>query len=258
MILEDNISLNNETTMPRYGFGTWFIERQDALDAVHKALNLGYRRIDVDADFPNLTEIGKALAGTSKQVIIGVKLPTKVNENNVESVIDNLLAALRLSSVDMLLLRKGKTWAATRSTWQALVRMVTTGKVSALGVVDFKKEDIQRLAQESLAYPMVNQAVVRIGQTPAGLLRYDDDHDIVTEAYSAVPHGLALKAPVVAEIADKYGVSITRLCLRYDWQLGLAMWRQTTNTAHMKENADIDFEISDQDMQILKRLQVVE
>lgn len=258
MILEENILLNNGIKMPRYGFGTWFIERKDTMVAVQNAIDLGYRRIDVDADFPNLTEIGKALAGTSKQVFVGVKLPTKVSENNVESIIDNLLAALRLGSVDMLLLRKGQTWSVTRSTWQVLVRLAKTDKVSALGVVDFKKEEIQRLGQESLAYPMVNQAVVRIGQTPADLLRYDDVNDIVTEAYSPVPHGLALKAPVVAEIADKYGVSITRLCLRYDWQLGLAMWRQTTNTAHMKENADIDFEISDQDMQTLKRLQVVE
>lgn len=258
MILDDNILLSNGVKMPRYGFGTWFIEKKDAAAAVLNAIKLGYRRINIDANFQNLTEIGNTLNSTNKRIFVGVELPASINKDNVEQVIEQLLVTLQLNSVDMLLLRKNETWTEILAVWQSLVKALETGKTKSLGVVDFSKEEIQKLGSEGLTFPMVNQAVVRIGQTPDELLKFDYDHNIVTEAYSPVPHGLALKAPIVKEIADKHEVSINQLCLRYDWQLGLAIWRQTTNLKHMKENADIDFEISEQDMKTLRKLQIVE
>ena len=55
-------------------------------------------------------------------------------------------------------------------------------------------------------------------------------------------------------MAEKYGVSIPQLCIRYDWQLGTIVLPKTANPEHMKNNADIDFEISEEDMEILKNM----
>ena len=65
----------------------------------------------------------------------------------------------------------------------------------------------------------------------------------------------ALKIPAIAEMAKKYGVSVPQLCIRYDIQLGMIVLPKTANPEHMKHNADVEFVISDEDMDVLKRIE---
>ena len=59
----------------------------------------------------------------------------------------------------------------------------------------------------------------------------------------------------IGAIAAKYGVSIPQLCLAYDIQLGLVVLPKTANPAHMESNAQLDFTISDEDMELLKHIE---
>ena len=52
--------------------------------------------------------------------------------------------------------------------------------------------------------------------------------------------------------AQKYGVDVARLCIRYCLQLGLLPLPKTTRSEHMRSNADLDFVIADEDMADLK------
>ena len=63
-----------------------------------------------------------------------------------------------------------------------------------------------------------------------------------------IAHGEMLKNTDVAAMADKYGVSIPQLCIRYTLQLGVVSLPKTANPDHMRANAEVDFEISDEDM----------
>lgn len=63
---------------------------------------------------------------------------------------------------------------------------------------------------------------------------------------------MVLNNPQVAEVAKHYGVSPAQLCVRYCLQLGLLPLPKTANAAHMTNDADVDFEISEQDMEALK------
>ena len=83
------------------------------------------------------------------------------------------------------------------------------------------------------------------------LVDYCREQNILVEAYSPIAHGEALKNPAIAEIAGKYGVSAAQLCIRYVIQLGTVALPKTTDPAHMKSNTDVDFVISDEDMQLL-------
>ena len=56
-------------------------------------------------------------------------------------------------------------------------------------------------------------------------------------------------------LAKKYGVSVPQLCIRYDLQLGTITLPKTANPEHMKSNADVEFEISAEDMEILKNIE---
>lgn len=52
-------------------------------------------------------------------------------------------------------------------------------------------------------------------------------------------------------MAKKYGVSVAQLCIRYCIQLDMIVLPKTANPDHMRENADLDFEISQEDMREL-------
>ena len=56
-------------------------------------------------------------------------------------------------------------------------------------------------------------------------------------------------------MAKKYGVSVPQLCIRYDIQLGMIVLTKTANPGHMKTNADVEFVISDKDMEVLKHIE---
>ena len=48
--------------------------------------------------------------------------------------------------------------------------------------------------------------------------------------------------PEIKAMADKYGVTVPQLCIRYTIQLGTASLPKTANPEHMKTNADVDFD----------------
>jgi diketogulonate reductase-like aldo/keto reductase len=105
---------------------------------------------------------------------------------------------------------------------------------------------------------MVNQILAHVSNTPKELIQYTQDKGILVEAYSPVVHGELLKNEEIAGIAKKYGVTVPQLCIRYDLQLGLLPLPKTANPDHMKNNADVDFVISDEDMEFLKNVEQIQ
>jgi diketogulonate reductase-like aldo/keto reductase len=105
---------------------------------------------------------------------------------------------------------------------------------------------------------MANQVRAHISNTPHELIRYTQEHGILVEAYSPIAHGELLKNEQVRELADKYGVTVPQLSIRYVLELGLVALPKTTNREHMKSNADVDFEISNEDMETLKNIEQIE
>ncbi len=59
------------------------------------------------------------------------------------------------------------------------------------------------------------------------------------------------------KMAEKYGVSVPQLAIRYCLDLGLLPLPKTTNPKNMKNNADVDFEISANDLEILKNIEPI-
>ena len=104
---------------------------------------------------------------------------------------------------------------------------------------------------------MVNQVLCHISNTPLSLIDFCQKKDIVMEAYSPIAHGEALKNKTIAEMALKYGVSIPQLCIRYCIQLNMIVLPKTANPEHMRGNADIEFAISEEDMEILKAVEKI-
>ncbi len=81
---------------------------------------------------------------------------------------------------------------------------------------------------------------------------------MLVEAYSPVGHGELFKNQQLLAMAEQYGVSLPQLCIRYTLLLGLLSLPKTANPAHMANNADLDFVISDADMSTLNNMKRIE
>jgi diketogulonate reductase-like aldo/keto reductase len=112
--------------------------------------------------------------------------------------------------------------------------------------------DLDNILENDSVAPMVNQILAHVSNTPFDLIEYTQRKGILVEAYSPVAHGEILKNAELAELAAKYAVSTAQLCIRYCLQLDMLPLPKTVNPDHMRNNAAIDFEISESDMETLK------
>lgn len=265
--LEKEITLRNQVKMPRLALGTWFIETDyQAEESVSNALKVGYRHIDINLSSHNSRGIGIALKKSNierNNIFLTVKLENILkNEGDIKKSIEKAMLELNTKYLDLVLIPdfeltdQEKTRNLNQEVWGCLEDLYNEKKIRALGVIDFNISKLRTLIKESKVIPFVNQQVIHIGNTNIDLIQFNNKNRIVTEAYSPVTHGLILREPKVGLITKKYNVSFSQLCMRYDWQLGLAIWRQTTSVAHMKENADLGFTISESDMDFLKSLRI--
>ena len=182
-----------------------------------------------------------------------------------KKAICDILSATGLDYLDLIIIHAPQPWKKWRSksqryfdenreVWRALEEAYQAGKVRAIGVSNFLADDLQNILDHCEIKPMVNQVLCHISNTPAELISFCESHGILVESYAPIAHGRMLKNKEIVSFADKYGVSVCQLCIRYDIQLGTVALPKTANPAHMKENAAVDFEISEADMAALKKI----
>lgn len=269
MILKETYTLANNVLIPKLGLGTWFIKDEDAAQAVKDAIEIGYRHIDTAQAYGNEAGVGEGIrtCGIKREdIFVTTKLDAgiKVYEEAVASI-DGSLERMGLDYVDLMIIHSPQPWKqfgdddryfeGNREAWRALEEAYKSGKLRAIGVSNFRQEDIDNLLESCTVKPMVNQILAHISNTPQELIRYNQEQEILVEAYSPVGHGEMMKNENIIEVAKKYQVSVPQLCIRYTLQLGLLPLPKTANPAHMKNNAEVDFVISDQDMEQLKNME---
>lgn len=268
MILNEYFTLTNGLNIPKLGLGTWFIDDDKAAEAVREAVKLGYRHFDTAQAYGNERGVGEGVRTASvprEELFVTTKLAAEIKDyDGAVKAIDESLAKAGLEYYDLLLIHAAQPWddfrggdyaEENREAWRAIIDAYNSGKLKAIGVANFNIEDIENLTSTGLMKPMVNQLLVHIGNTPQDLIDYCQKNDILVEGYSPVAHGEILKHEGIKAMADKYGVSVAQLCIRYDLQLGTLPLPKTANPEHMKENAAVDFEISEEDMEALKNIE---
>ena len=132
------------------------------------------------------------------------------------------------------------------------------GRVRSIGVSNFLKSDLHNILDHGSAPPAVNQVLAHVTNIPTDPIDFAKSHHITTEAYSPIAHGAALNIPELKEIAERYGVTVPQLCIRYTLQLGLIALPKSATNEHIDSNADVEFEISDADMETLNNLPPLE
>lgn len=270
MILEEMYTLSNGVKIPKLGLGTWFIPDEAAAQAVKEATDIGYRHIDTAQAYGNERGVGEGVrrCGIARdQLFVTTKLAAEVKTYaQAKKAIEESLKKMELDYIDMMLIHSPQPWVkvnqsdnryveGNREAWRAMEEAYQAGKLRAIGVSNFLQQDIDNLLEGCTVRPMANQLLVHVSNTPFDLIQYSNDKGMVVEAYSPVAHGEMLKNAQVKEMADRYGVSVAQLCIRYTLQLGTLPLPKTANPEHMRENATVDFVIADSDMEALKAIE---
>jgi diketogulonate reductase-like aldo/keto reductase len=266
-ILNDTYTLANDVTVPKLGLGTWFIGDDQAADAVRAAIELGYRNIDTAQAYGNERGVGEGVrtSGVSREeLFVSTKLAAEIKDHDgAVAAIDESLAKLDIGYIDLMLIHAPQPWddfrggdyaEGNRQAWRALEEAHEAGKIRAIGVSNFLQTDLENILEHGTVTPHVNQLLVHAGNTPSELITYCQSKGILVEAYSPIAHGEILDNTQVQAMAQKYGVSVPQLCIRYTLQLGTVSLPKTANPDHMRSNAQADFEISEADMDVLKDL----
>lgn len=266
MILEETFTLANGVAIPKLGLGTWRIDDGAVGQVVRDAIGIGYRHIDTAQAYENERGVGEAVRASGvarEELFVTTKLAAECKSfADARARIDGSLKTLGLDHIDLMLIHSPQPWTEFREgehyfdgnleAWRALEEAYEAGKLRAIGVSNFEAPDLDNLLDRGSVAPMVNQILAHVGNTPFDLIDYSLSKGMLVEAYSPVAHGAALKNAQLAEFAGKYGVGVAQLCIRYCLQLGLLPLPKSTSAEHIRENAAIDFVISEEDMAALR------
>jgi diketogulonate reductase-like aldo/keto reductase len=271
MILEEKYTLSNGVEIPKLGLGTWFINNKNVVQAVKNAAKIGYRHIDTAQAYRNEAGVGEGVraAGVKREeMFVTTKLDAGVKSyKKAVAAIDKSLQKMGFDYIDMMIIHSPQPWTkfrgddpyfeGNREAWSALEEAYKAGKLRAIGLSNFEQRDIDNILEFCSVKPMVNQVLAHIGNTPKELIQYAQDNDMLVEAYSPIAHGVLMNHEEVLEVAKKYGVTVPQLSIRYDLQLGLLPLPKTANSEHMKNNAAVDFVISEENMDNLKNMEEI-
>lgn len=238
------IPLAGGTSIPQLGFGTYKIAPADAEGAVATALELGYRHVDTAAMYGNEVGVGRALAASGlarDEVFVTSKLDNPYHAADaVRPAFERSLDDLGLEFLDLYLIH----WPLAKSTdlpatWAAVVALLDTGRVRAVGVSNFTAAHLRTVIDATGVVPEVNQVEVNPYLTQEPLRALHRELGIVTEAWSPLARGRALADPVVLRLADQLGRTASQVVLRWHVQRGDVTFPKSTHRERIAENLDV-------------------
>jgi len=249
-----NVKLNNGTSIPQLGFGVWQVPDDGARDAVAEALRVGYRSIDTAKVYENEAGTGRAIAESDlarDEVFLTTKLwNSDQGFDETLRAFDGSLERLGTDYVDLYLIH----WPVPEydrfvDTFKAFQRIRDEGRAKAIGVSNFRVEDLRRVIDETGETPAVNQIELHPGLPQDELRAFHAEHGIATEAWSPLGQGESLTDAAVVEVAAAHGVTPAQAILRWHLQLGNVVIPKSVTPARIAENFDVfGFALSDDEV----------
>jgi diketogulonate reductase-like aldo/keto reductase len=256
--LSSNVKLQNGIEMPIFGLGTWTLKGQECVQAVHWAIEMGYRLIDTAALYGNEREIGKAIQDSKiprEELFITSKVwNSDQGYENTLKAFEKSLNRLNLSYLDLYLIH----WPVSglrNDTWRALENIYENNRVRAIGVSNFTIRHIDELLSKTSVIPMANQVEFSPFLYQKKLLEYCSSKNIQLEAYCPLTRGRKFNNSTLKSISLKYNKSMPQILIRWGLQHEIVEIPKSGNRQHIKENADVfDFELNTSDMNQLDGL----
>ena len=251
------ITLNNGVKMPAEGIGTFLLTPDKAETAVLSALKDGARLIDTANAYCNEKAVGRAMKKSGllrEEIFLETKLwPTFYTDADA---VDKTLARLDTDYIDLLLIHQpaGDYVAGYR----LMEKAYKEGKVKAIGLSNFNKEQIKEILNICEIRPAVLQTEVHPYYQAKELKKFLDEEQIVIQAWYPLGHGdkELLEEPLWKKLGEKYRKSPAQIILRWHIQSGNVVIPGSKNLEHIRDNFRLfDFKLTEKEMEEIAALE---
>lgn len=255
------LRLNDGTSLPAIGFGTYPLRGEDGIAAMVSALELGYRHLDTAVNYENEEEVGEALrrSGVPREdVVVATKIPGRFHAHDLalQSLRDSA-RRLGLEQIDLALIHwPNPSQDLYPEAWRALVAAREEGLVRSVGVSNFTEAHLRRVIDDTGVTPAVNQVELHPYFPQEEMRRVHEELGVRTQAWSPMgkrnaPFG---EAPV-ASAAEAHGVTPGQVVLRWHVQLGSMPLPKSATPERQRDNLDVfGFELTDDEVAAITAL----
>jgi diketogulonate reductase-like aldo/keto reductase len=246
-------TLNDGTTLPAIGFGTYPLDGQEAIDAVVSAIEAGYRLIDTAVNYGNEAAVGEGIrrSGVPREEIrVTSKIPGRhhAHDDALASVRASV-EALGLDYVDLHLIHwPNPSVGKYVEAWEALLELREEGLVRSVGVSNFTAEHLDEIIGATGVTPAVNQVELHPYFPQVEMRQVHADRGILTESWSPLGKRQApFTEPPVARAAEAHGVTPGQVILRWQTQIGAVPIPKSATPERQRQNLDVfGFELTDE------------
>ncbi|MFD1815203.1 aldo/keto reductase [Rhodococcus gannanensis] len=259
-----NLTLNNGVTLPALGFGVFQTPPDETIAAVETALHTGYRHIDTAAAYGNEREVGEAIRRSGlDRADIFVETKVWISDYGYDATLhafEKSVGKLGVEQLDLLILHQPlpTRFDLTVEAYRALETLLADGKVRAIGVSNFMPDHLTKLLESASVVPAVNQVEVHPYFRQSGVIAADDEHGILTQAWSPIGgitfyrdgyRGSTLDDPTIVTIARKHDATAAQVMLRWHLQQGRSAIPKSVTPHRIAENfAVTGFELDESDL----------
>ncbi|KAK5082615.1 hypothetical protein LTR70_007533 [Exophiala xenobiotica] len=274
-------SLNTGAKIPAIGLGTWQSDPGQVMKSVSHAIKVGYRHIDCAYCYGNEGEVGqgireglKATGLTRDDLFITTKLWCTYH-TRVEQNLDMSLQLLGLDYVDLYLMhwpvamnpdgnhekfpkkedgsRDLDLETKAAETYRSMERLLSTGKVKAIGVSNFSRSFLEQLLPQVSVIPAVNQIENHPLLPQQEIVDFCKERGILVEAYS--PLGSTgsplMQKEAVAKVAQELGSTPSTILLSYHTARGVVALPKSVTSSRIEDNLKV-IELSPQNLAALQ------
>jgi 2,5-diketo-D-gluconate reductase A len=251
------VALNDGNRIPQLGFGLCVPPRYSVRTVLH-GIKTGYRLIDTAAMYRTEVGVRQALerSGTERAGIFITTKLLKHGRDAAQRFFERSLKRLGCDYIDLYLIHYPfPEQDRYVETWKALTELKADGRARSVGVSNFRIDQLERIIDASGVVPAVHQINLSPRLQRGDLRRFHSQRGIVTEAYSPLGKGQAMRDPAIRELAARHNRTPAQIVLRWHLQLGNVAIPGSITPERLEENFRIfDFELSEEDMRSLEGL----
>ena len=252
-------TLENGVKMPYLGLGVYkMTNRDEAIQAMTKALEIGYRAIDTAALYYNEEEVGEAIrtSGVPREDIFVTTKVWNSDQGYDETLraFDTSLKKLGLEYIDLYLTH----WPVEGKfvdTYRAIERLYEEKLIRVPGVSNHHQHHLEKVFSKANVKPIVNQVELHPYLSQEELRAFCKENGIAVTAWSPLGRGGILQDEIIVKIAGEVGKSTAQVILRWHYQHDIISIPKSVTPSRIEENAQVfDFELTAEQMGQLDQL----
>ncbi|MGO1391997.1 aldo/keto reductase [Agrococcus casei] len=254
------ITLNDGSSIPAIGFGTYPMVGQAGFDGTASAIANGYRLIDSAVNYENEGAVGAAIraSGIRDEITVQTKLAGRHHETEraVQAGWESRYR-LGLDQIDVMLIHwPNHSTGKYVEAWRGLVELRKQGVVRTIGVSNFAEQHLRAIIADTGVTPAVNQIELHPRFPQPEMLEVHRELGIKTQAWSPLGKRQApFDEPAVAAAAEAHGVTPAQAILRWHVQRGVVPMPKSATPERQVSNLDVfGFELTDAEVQAISSL----